>query len=162
MSTKYEYRVSAPGVNTGRLVVNNSGELVYTGSFAALTSLTLKNGVAYPVVDPTATVDAQSTNAVLTSTSFGKNVTNTGATGTITWTLPAAADVIGKVLRVQVTAAQITRLVPATGEKIYLGGDGVANKYAQVAGTVGNYADVYSDGTDYLVIGYSGVLTKEA
>lgn len=113
-------------------------------------------------VSPKATVKAQATTAAVATTDFPKNNTNTGSTATMVLTLPAAADVKGKFMRVQLTVAQIVQLVPATGEKIYLGGSGVASKYLQIAGVIGNYAVIYSDGTDYLVTGYAGVLTKES
>jgi len=63
---------------------------------------------------------------------------------------------------VQLTVAQSVSLSPAATGKIFLGGDGVANKDLVIAGVIGNYADIYCDGTNYLVVGYSGVLTKEA
>lgn len=113
-------------------------------------------------VSPKATVKANATTATVATADFPKNNTNTGATGTFALTLPAAADVKGKFARFQLTVAQILRLTPASGEKIYLGGDGVADKYLNIAGVIGNYVDLYSDGTDYLVMGYSGVVTKES
>lgn len=91
----------------------------------------------------------------------GLNVTNTGASGTIALTLPTAATMIGVATRVQITVAQIVQILPQTGEKIFLGGSGVASKYLAIAGVVGNYCDIYCDGTDFLVTGYSGVVTKE-
>ena len=60
------------------------------------------------------------------------------------------------------TVAQIVQVLPQTGEKIYLNGSGVATKYLNIAGVVGNFADLYCDGTDWMVINYAGVLTKEA
>ncbi|MFH1052759.1 MAG: hypothetical protein V1779_17705 [bacterium] len=113
-------------------------------------------------LSPKATVKANAATATVAAADFPKNNTNTGASGAIVLTLPAAADVKGKFMRVQLTVAQTVTLTPATGEKIYLGGNGVASKYLLIAGVIGNYALVYSDGTDYLVMGYSGVLTKEA
>lgn len=113
------------------------------------------------VVLPSATVSAQAATATLTSAVFGKNVTNTGSSGTITLTLPAAAQSRGLAFRVQLTVAQIVRLDPAGSEKIYLGGSGAAGKYLEIAAVIGNYADIYCDGTDYHVVGYAGVLTKE-
>lgn len=115
-----------------------------------------------PVVLPNATVSAQTATATLTSAVFGKNVTNTGASGTIVLTLPAAKQGKDKAFRVWLTVAQIVRLDPAGTEKIYLGGSGVAGKYLNIAAVIGNYADIYCDGTDYHVVGYSGVVTKEA
>lgn len=125
-------------------------------------AISLANGTVYPVVPPTASVVAKTASGNITSTNFNKNITNTGASGTIALALPAAASYAGKVLRVQITVAQIVRLTPASGEAIYLGGSGVAGKYLQIAGVIGNFADIYCDGTQWLVTGYSGVLTKEA
>jgi len=115
-----------------------------------------------PFVPADAAVSAQASTASLAITDYGKNITNTGASGTVVLTLLAAALAAGMSFRVQITAAQIVRLLPATGEKIYLGGSGVASKYLNVAAVIGNYVDVYCDGEKYLVTGYSGVITKEA
>jgi hypothetical protein len=76
--------------------------------------------------------------------------------------MPAAALAAGLSLKVQLTVAQIVDLTPAAGEKIFLGGSGVATKYCSIAGVIGNFLDLYCDGTDYLVVNYSGVVTKEA
>ena len=114
-----------------------------------------------PAINPKATVAAHAADATLTADDMGQNHTNTGASGGITLTLPAASDAAGCGFRVQVTVAQIVTLDPQTG-KIYLGGSGVADKTLGIAGVIGNYADLYSDGDAWLVMGYSGVLTKEA
>ncbi len=116
---------------------------------------------APPFVSPKATVVAKAANATLTVADMGKQITNTGAAAGITLTLPAAADAAGTGFRVQVTVAQAVTLDPGTG-KIYLGGSGVADKNCVIAGVIGNYADVHSDGVDWLVVAYSGVVTKEA
>jgi len=108
------------------------------------------------------TVKANASTATMKDYDFEKNNTNTGAVGTVALTLPVAASLKGQKTRIQLTAAQIVQLLPATGEKIYLGGDGVASKYLNIAGVIGNYAEVYCDGTSFYVTGYSGVLTKEA
>jgi hypothetical protein len=68
----------------------------------------------------------------------------------------------GTSFRVQMTVAQIARLAPASGDAVCLGGSNVDDKYLQIAGVIGNYADIYCDGVDYMVVRYSGVLTKEA
>lgn len=115
-----------------------------------------------PFVAPNASVVALTTNTTLTAATHGaKNVTNTGAGGTITHTLPAVADAAGVSIRFQITAAQIVRVDPYSTNKIYLGGDGVAGKYLNIAGVIGNFADLYCDGVQWLVASYSGVLTKE-
>jgi hypothetical protein len=92
----------------------------------------------------------------------GKIYTNTGAGATVVFTLPAAADMAGSVIGLKVTAAQIVRALPVTGEKIFLHGDGVATKYLNVAATIGNYVELYSDGVDWTVEHAVGVVTKEA
>lgn len=109
-----------------------------------------------------ATIAAKAATADLTAADFGKVLTNTGSSGTIVLTLPAAQLVKGKSVKIQLTVAQAVSLSPITTEAVYLGGNGVVNKDLVIAGVIGNYADVYSDGVKYLVTGYSGVVTKEA
>jgi hypothetical protein len=108
------------------------------------------------------TVKANAATASMKDYDFEKNNTNTGAGGVVVLTLPAAASLKGQKTRIQVTVAETVTLTPQTGEKIYLGGNGVASKYLLIAGTIGNYAEVYCDGTSFYVTSYSGVLTKEA
>jgi hypothetical protein len=125
----------------------------------------MPTGYEYPVpqrVSHKSTIEAHAANDTLVAADFGKVNTNTGAGAGITLTLPAAATVAGCALKVQLTVAQVVQLVPASGEKIYLGGSGVADKYCQIAGVIGNYIDLHSDGVDYVVDNYSGVATKQA
>ena len=117
---------------------------------------------AAPFVDPKATPVAKAANATLTAANCnGNNITNTGAGAGITLTLPAASAAAGCAFRVQVTVAQTVTVDPTTG-KIYLGGSGVADKTLGIAGVIGNFAEIYSDGVDWMVTNYAGVLTKEA
>jgi len=122
----------------------------------------LGDGRIYPVVAPHVAANAKAATATLTASDFGKNITNTGASGTTVLTLPSASAVRGKCARFQTTVAQIVTLSPVSTEAVFLGGNGVVNKDLLIAGVIGNYADVYSDGTRFLVTGYSGVVTKEA
>lgn len=115
-----------------------------------------------PIVAPNATVEANAASASLTVANAGKIQTNTGAGAGIVLTLPAVATVAGCSFKIQVTAAQTVTLTPATGEKVFVGGSGVASKYALIAGVIGNFVDLYCDGVQYLVVNYSGVVTKEA
>lgn len=115
-----------------------------------------------PLVAPDAAVSAQAATATLTVANAAKNITNTGAGATIVLTLPAAADAAGTSWRVQITVAQIVRLLPVTGEAICLGGSVVVTKYLNIAAVIGNFCDLYCDGTKYHVVNYSGVVTKEA
>lgn len=108
------------------------------------------------------TVKANAATAAMNDYDFEKNNTNTGASGAIVLTLPAASSLKDKKTRIQLTVAQTVTLTPQTGEKIYLGGDGTASKYLLIAGVIGNYAEVYCDGTSFYVTAYSGVLTKES
>ncbi len=148
----FYYTAGAAGTNSIHLNVGSSSSC----KFVPLNPV--------PLVPPNAAVTAKGATdtTIAVSELDGLNCTNTGAAGTIQLTLPAAADFIGRATRFQITVAQIVQIVPATGEKIYLGGSGVADKYLQIAGVIGNYAELYSDGTDYHVTGYSGVLTKQA
>lgn len=136
-------------------VINQDGSM-------AQNTISLPGGYTYPIVAPNATVVAKAANANLAASDLGKNITNTGASGTITLTQTGAATVAGTCFRVQLTVAQVVRIAPTATGKVFLGGNGVANKYLQIAGVIGNYVDIYCDGTDYHVVGYSGVLTKEA
>lgn len=110
----------------------------------------------------TATVEANTGDTTLTSANFGKIQTNTGATALIALTLPAANTVQGSVVRVQITGAQPVKVVPASGEKIYLAGSGVADKYLLIAGALGSFVELASDGNVYHVSRYNGVVSKEA
>lgn len=117
---------------------------------------------AHPIVAANATVVAHAGSGSLTVADAGKNHTNTGSSGTVVLTLPAVAAFAGCSIRVQVTAAQIVRCTPASGESVYLGGSGVASKYLNIAAVVGNYCDLHCDGEQWKVLGYSGVVTKES
>ena len=111
-------------------------------------------------VDPTTTPTAHTASATLVVADYNTIHTNTAAGASITLTLPAAATVSNKMLKIQLLAAQSVVLTPASGEKIFLGGSGTADSTATIAGTIGNYCDVYCDGTAHMIMGYSGVITK--
>lgn len=115
-----------------------------------------------PCVAANATVEANTADATLTAANAGKIQTNTGASGAVVLTLPAVATVAGLAFKIQVTVAQVMQFKPATGEKVFLGGSGVASKYVQIAGVIGNFIEIFSDGVQYHVTNYSGVATKEA
>ena len=121
-------------------------------------------GIGYenmPVMQTSATAF---TSALTVPKSFtsGTVYNNVGSSGTLTATLPAVADCKGKYLAFFIGAAQIVRPTPASDEKIYLYGDGVASKYLNIAAVVGNYAVLYCDGTAWFVVNTTGVVTKEA
>lgn len=108
------------------------------------------------------TVSAQASTATLTTDIAGKILTNTGASGAVTLTLPSAASMKGKTFQVKTTVAQIINLSPASTEAVYLAGSGVVNKDLVIAGVIGNTVTVYSNGTDYEAYYPNGVVTKEA
>jgi hypothetical protein len=110
----------------------------------------------------TATVTARTADTTLTAANFNAITTNAGDSGAQVLTLPAALTTKGMALRVVTLAAFTITLTPATGEKIWLNGSGVASKYAITAGVIGDFLELYSDGTDYIITNYSGVVTKEA
>jgi hypothetical protein len=113
-----------------------------------------------PLVPANAEVVEHAAGATLTVASFGKIHTNTGDSDSQELTLPAAADAAGMSLKAQLTVAQDVVLVPASGEAIYLGGSGTDDEKLNIAGVIGNYADIFCDGERYHVFDYSGVLTK--
>jgi hypothetical protein len=115
-----------------------------------------------PHVPGNATVTDLASATTLTSSHYSVNLTNTGAGATRQHTLPKASTVKGKCLHFQLTEAQIVQLDPNGTESVFLGGSGVAGKYLQVAAAIGNYVTLWSDGVRHHVVGYSGVITKEA
>jgi hypothetical protein len=117
---------------------------------------------APPFVAPNATVAAKAGDGALTIDDFGKNLTNTGAAGKVTLTLPDAKDVAGLALRVFLTVAQIVALSPVATEAVFLAGSGVVNKDLNIAALVGNSVEIYSDGENYHAYNANGVITKEA
>lgn len=88
--------------------------------------------------------------------------TNTGASGTVVFTLPSVKAAHGVTFRFHAFAAQIIRALPVTGEAVNLSGSAVVTKYLNLAGVIGNYVDLYCDGTQWIVTAWAGVLTKEA
>lgn len=110
-----------------------------------------------------ATVSAQASTATLVATDLSwKVITNTGASGAITLTLPAASTLTGKYFTVTVLVAQIINLSPVSTDGIFLNGSWVDNKDLILAGTIGTSATIYSNGSDYLVVSHTSAVTKEA
>lgn len=122
----------------------------------------LNSNLRYPVVLPSTSPTACASTATVTESIADSNLTNTGAGGAITLTLPSANKMAHRGFRFYVTVAQIVNLSPISTERIWLAGSGVLNKDLIIAGTIGNYADVYSDGTHWHCVHWSGVVTKEA
>jgi hypothetical protein len=117
----------------------------------------------YAVTLPTATATAHAATATLSDSALANlNHTNTGAGGAIVLTLPSANTIPMQGFRVYVTVAEQISLSPLATEKVWLAGSGVLDKDLVIAGAIGNYVDIYSDGTDYHAVRWSGVVTKEA
>lgn len=113
--------------------------------------------------DPTVTPSSYAGNGVsntLAAADVNGVINNTGATTTLSVALPSAASSDNKSLKVCVSVASTVLVWPATGDSIYLNGSGTANKAVSIPGTVGNYADLYCDGNQWMVVGYSGALVK--
>lgn len=140
------------------------GSMISSGTTTVQRSIlsNISSGRIYPIVPPSATPVAYTGDATLVAADLNKNVTNTGASGTITLTLPAVSGLSGYTLHVELTVAQIVRVDPAGTESIFLGGSGVAGKYLNIAGVIGNMVDIYCDGTQWIVVNRDGVITKEA
>lgn len=105
---------------------------------------------------------AKTSDYTVVAADFGSILTNTGASGTVVFTLPSAVTYPGTVLRFHLFAAQIVRLLPVTGQAVNLNSSAVVTKYLNIAGVIGNYCEIVSDGTQWLVTQYAGVVTKEA
>lgn len=139
-----------------------TGTVTASGGIAGTTAITLTGGTLYPIVNPSTAPVAYATDTTLVAADLNKNVTNTGSSGTIVLTLPAISGTAGATLHVELTVAQIVRLLPVAGTAIALGGSAVVTKYLNIAGVIGNMVDIYSDGTRWLVVNRDGVITKEA
>lgn len=126
------------------------------------TSISAAFRPAFPSMSGASTALAKTTDYTVVAADFAKILTNTGASGTVVFTLPSAVTYPGTVLRFHLFAAQIVRLLPVTGQAVALNSSAVVTKYLNIAGVIGNYCEIVSDGTQWLVTTYSGVVTKEA
>jgi len=127
------------------------------------TSVDILDNPIYPMVNlRTATVTTKTADYTILPTELNRIFDNAGDNGTMVLTLPTVVGNAGKALRINVLAAQIIRALPVTGQAINLNGSAVVTKYLNIAGVIGNYADLYCDGFQWIVTGYSGVVTKEA
>jgi len=123
----------------------------------------LLDNPVYPKVNRrTATSTAKTADFTIPFSAQDQIYNNTGASGTVVFTLPSVKGNAGKALTIHAFAAQIIRCLPQTGEAVNLNGSAVVTKYLNIAGVIGNYADLYCDGVQWVVTGYSGVVTKEA
>jgi len=147
---------------TGTSAFTGVATFTATPVFNGTTAPAAANGNLYPIVNPSTAPVAYAGDATLVAADLNKNVTNTGSSGTVVLTLPAIAGTAGSILHVEVTVAQIVRLLPVAGTAIALGGSAVVTKYLNIAGVIGNMVDLYSNGTAWLVVGRDGVITKEA
>ncbi len=119
----------------------------------------------YPTIDPrTATVTTKTADYTVTQDDLDKPTifNNSGDTGAQVLTLPAVVSSKGKILRAHALAAQTIALLPQTGEAVNYNGSAVVTKYLLLAGVIGNYVEVFCDGTQWVVTQANGVVTKEA
>lgn len=142
------------------LQVKNFLSRLMGGSYLLETSTTL-----YPTINPrTATVTTKTADYTITvaDVSTPTIFNNSGDTGTMVLTLPSVSAAKGKVVRVHLLAAQIVRLLPVSGQAVNYNGSAVVTKYLNIAGVIGNYVEVFCDGTQWVVTQANGVVTKEA
>lgn len=119
----------------------------------------------YPTIDlRTATVTIKTADYTITQDDLDLPTifNNTGDAGNLVYTLPAVADSKGKVVRIHALAAQTQQADPQAGEAVNYNGSAVVSKYAQLAGVIGNYMELFCDGTQWIITNSSGVITKEA
>lgn len=138
-----------------------SADDVDTPGFNVRDKAGLLNPVFPQVNRRTASVTAKTADYTILKTELNNIFSNTGAGGTIVFTLPAVKDAKGKTLLLNVLAAQIVRALPVTGEIINLNGSVVVTKYLNIAAVIGNYAELYCDGVQWMATNFSGVVTKE-
>lgn len=109
------------------------------------------------------TITAKTASYTITEADCGTTFTNAGASGAITFTLPAAAE--GLWYRFGVRAAQELRIDPNGSETISLPSTGVpsaAGKYIG-ADAVGETVEIECcGGTNWAVRSYTGTWTAEA
>lgn len=120
---------------------------------------------AYPTIDPrTATVITKTANYTITQADLDAPTifNNAGASGNLVYTLPAVSLSKGKVVRIHALAAQTQQADPQAGEAVNYNGSAVVSKYAQLAGVIGNFMELYCDGTQWIITNANGVVTKEA
>lgn len=120
---------------------------------------------AYPTLDVrNATIATKTAAYTVTQADLDAStiINNTGDADDLPLTLPLASLSAGKVFRAYATAAQTISLTPATGDIINYNGNAVASKYCRIAGVIGNYAEIFSDGVQWIVTAANGVVTKEA
>lgn len=120
---------------------------------------------AYPTIDPrTATVTTKTADYTITMADLEAPTifNNSGDSGNQVLTLPAVADAKGKVVRIHALAAQTIQADPQTGEAVNYNGSATVSKYAQLAGVIGNYMELFCDGEQWIVTRSSGVITKES
>ncbi len=119
------------------------------------------NVPAYPTLDVTEAKTENKTGAhTITIDEVKEPTIFTNTTASIVLTLPKAKDVRGGVVRAYVTATETIQLEPATGEKVNYNGNDTVDENAQIAGVVGNYMEVVSDGDEWVVTKANGVVTK--
>ncbi len=109
------------------------------------------------------TVSAEAATATLVADDLSwLVVTNTGASGAITLTLPAASTLTWKYFTVTVLAAQIVNLSPVATDWVFLNGSWVDNKDLILAWTIWTSATIYSNWSDFMVVSHTSWVTKEA
>jgi hypothetical protein len=124
-----------------------------------------RGGTFVPMLNPAqSTISAKTANYTVTQADLDAPTifTNAAAAGNVNFTLPTASTCAGKTITIHALAAQTTRLVPQATDAVNYGGSAVVNKYAQLAGVIGNFITVVSDGTNWIVVNGNGVVTKES
>lgn len=146
-------------------MINNLQVKNFLGRLMGGSYLLEKSTTLYPTINPrTATVTTKTADYTITvaDVSTPTIFNNSGDTGTMVLTLPSVSAAKGKVVRVHLLAAQIVRLLPVSGEAVNYNGSAVVTKYLNIAGVIGNYVEVFCDGTQWVVTQANGVVTKEA
>lgn len=159
------YKVNLDNMSTTKFKNNLhvTGTITADGTLTSGGLITDSNSnTLFAEVPATATVLNKTADYPIVAADFGKVMTNTGDSGAIVFTLPAASTVAGKVIKFAVLAAHQMSVSPAATDAIFLNGSGEDNKDLVIAGVVGNSVTIRSNGTNYEAYFANGVVTKEA
>jgi hypothetical protein len=147
-------------------MINNLQVKNFLSRLSGGSYITEKSTIAfYPTMSVRkATVVTKTADYTVTVTDLNKPTifNNSGDSNNMVVTLPSVASAKGKVLRLHALAAQTMQVLPQTGEIVNYNGSVVVTKYCQLAGTIGNYIELFCDGYQWVVTQANGVVTKEA
>ena len=99
------------------------------------------------------TIEAKAADYTITANDMGKILTNRGASGTVTFTLPdAGLDYKGAHLTILPIVAQKTTIATATSDVLITSGDVDADSVTQNSAAIGGMIELFCDGTSWIAV----------